>query len=212
MRTGIHMLMLITLLVAVGCGGTNKLEYKGNWEGNYRLIEYNCCGDTATKVKMEIVRERTDEYKWKLFLGEEQADTLTGIALYKKNKLKFYATDPEVATKYFSKTVSLQSPVFWMEDQKQGSYYTWWYNDLKKYRRGKMLFAGYNEQERTKQEEVCSDFFHLMQVVWLKDPGLTYTARHKVKLGYLRNMLRWFNTLFTNDGNNHTFPRDSKSK
>jgi hypothetical protein len=136
------LIMLASLFITSSCGIPKKLIYKDEWEGKYNLIEYNCCGDTATKVKMEVTRSGVGEYKWELFFTDRQTDTIEGKALYKKNKLKFYVASPEVAKRYFTKEVSSESPVFWMEYLQSGRYYTWWYNDMQNYRQGKMLFAG----------------------------------------------------------------------
>ncbi|MGF2413913.1 hypothetical protein [Ferruginibacter sp.] len=137
----ISVVILFSLLIAAGCGTTKKLIYKDDWEGKYTLIEYNCCSDTATKVKMEIARTGIDRYEWKLFLSEREFDNISGEALYEKNKLKFYTLNQEVAAKYFVEAVSTKSPIFWME-YSGPKYYTWWYNEMKDYRRSNKIFAG----------------------------------------------------------------------
>ena len=133
-----------SIFIYAGCSTTKKLLYKDDWEGRYTLVEYNCCGDTATKVRLSIIREENDSYSWRMFFEDGQTDTIAGKAKYIRNKLKFFVTNPEVAGKYFVEMVSAGSPVFWMEYHDQGDYYTWWYNEMNNYRRGKMIFAGIN--------------------------------------------------------------------
>jgi hypothetical protein len=132
------------LLVIIGCGVAKKLVYKENWEGDYILIEYNCCGDTATKVKMKINKIVDEKYSWQLYLNNNITDTIFGEAFYKKKKLKFFVSNIETATKYFIKNVAINDAVFVMESEQNDSYYTWWYNDLRNYKTGKMLFSGIN--------------------------------------------------------------------
>jgi hypothetical protein len=138
----VNIIAVSSLFICAACGTTEKLVYKDDWEGRYTLVEYNSCCDTATKVRLNVVRTGANKYNWKIFFADGQPDTIKGEALYAGNKLKFSVTNPEVAGRYFVKTVSTGSAVFWMEYHNQSAYYTWWYNEMNNYRRGKMLFAG----------------------------------------------------------------------
>ncbi len=151
MKWGIK-IAIIFLLALASCSTPSKLFYNDDWEGSYTLVEYNCCGDTATKVKLNIVRTAVDNYSWRLFFDDATADTIIGNASYNKNKLKFFVDNTEVANRYFVKNVSTGSPVFWMEYHNKFSHYTWWYNDLRDYRRSDKLFAGIDYHFRKKDQ------------------------------------------------------------
>ena len=132
------------------CGVSKHLVYIDDWQGSYTLREYNSCCDTATQVKMRLMKTNPNEYDWKLFFIKNDTDTIYGKALYKKNKLNFFVVNTDIGNKYFENAIESTFPVFRLEYDNYSSdesflyvdHFTRWLNELKNYKQRKVLFAG----------------------------------------------------------------------
>lgn len=148
MRVLIFIFSIIILLNS--CGISKHLVYIDDWEGNYTLRKNDNCCDTATQVKIKLMKRSPNEYDWKLFFTRADTDTIFGKAVYRQNKLNFYVVNADVADRFFENAVSTTIPVFRLEydnyhkdkDFLYIGHYTRWYNELKNYKHEKGLFAG----------------------------------------------------------------------
>lgn len=144
-------LVLFSIVLVSSCSSSKKLVYLDEWEGNYVLRKFDSCCDSAMTVSMQVSRENTDRYSWKMFYSEgRKTDTIYGKALYAKKKIGFFVENADDAATLFAKPVSSNRAVFEMEfsnyytegDKLYVDHFTSWQNELKKYPAKNAMFAG----------------------------------------------------------------------
>ena len=144
-------LLLVGLVFVFTSCFTRHLVYDDEFEGKYTLWEYNSCCNDEKPIMLILTKRVREQYEWKLFftVGTKK-DTIYGEAKYIKNKLKFYISNPVIASNYFEDEILPGVSVFNMEYdryfQEKGKLYigcfTRWDNYLKGYKNGGSLFAG----------------------------------------------------------------------
>ena len=90
-----YIILLLIVVFMAGCGYSYKFVHHDDWEGTYKLIEHNCCGDTATKVRMDLRQANNTGYNWVLFLTSDHSQVISGKAYYRHNKMKFFVNNPD---------------------------------------------------------------------------------------------------------------------
>lgn len=154
--------VFVGLCFMISCSPSNKLVQIDEWEGIYRLKEYNSCCDSVRPVRLIIKKNVDEKYEWKMYWVDGViTDTVIGTGMYKEKKLKFFVTNSEIANRYFVGKINRDKLVFEMQYVNYYSdtntmyieCYTKWANELKGYQSSNRLFAGIHFHFKTENSK-----------------------------------------------------------